>query len=154
MAQKEEQINSQAAFLTDNQISFENLDNITLNQKLDSIFNNLIYNNPDIKLTPKNFEPKNLFILFDYFFNRFNDITTIPIIFEKRNDIFKYLSEILINNLQNLKEKKEQENFSKFFYNLNFFQTILDSLKNKDFSSFKEKFPLFIKVRINLFILF
>ena len=154
MAQKEEQINSQAAFLTDNQISFENLDNITLNQKLDSIFNNLIYNNPDIKLTPKNFEPKNLFILFDYFFNRFNDITTIPIIFEKRNDIFKYLSEILINNLQNLKEKKEQENFSKFFYNLNFFQTILDSLKNKDFSSFKEKFSLFIKVRINLFILF
>ena len=154
MAQKEEQINSQAAFLTDNQISFENLDNITLNQKLDSIFNNLIYNNPDIKLTPKNFEPKNLFILFDYFFNRFNDITTIPIIFEKRNDIFKYLSEILINNLQNLKEKKEQENFSKFFYNLNFFQTILDSLKNKDFSSFKEKFALFIKVRINLFILF
>ena len=154
MAQKEEQINSQAAFLTDNQISFENLDNITLNQKLDSIFNNLIYNNPDIKLTPKNFEPKNLFILFDYFFNRLNDITTIPIIFEKRNDIFKYLSEILINNLQNLKEKKEQENFSKFFYNLNFFQTILDSLKNKDFSSFKEKFPLFIKVRINLFILF
>ena len=154
MAQKEEQINSQAAFLTDNQISFENLDNITLNQKLDSIFNNLIYNNPDIKLTPKNFEPKNLFILFDYFFNRFNDITTIPIIFEKRNDIFKYLSEILINNLQNLKEKKEQENFSKFVYNLNFFQTILDSLKNKDFSSFKEKFALFIKVRINLFILF
>ena len=150
----QDSINSQAPFLTEHQIDFDKLNNITLNQKLDSIFNNLIYNNPDIKLTPKNFEPKNLFILFDYFFNRFNDITTIPIIFEKRNDIFKYLSEILINNLQNLKEKKEQENFSKFFYNLNFFQTILDSLKNKDFSSFKEKFPLFIKVRINLFILF
>ena len=147
----QDSINSQAPFLTEHQIDFDKLNNITLNQKLDSIFNNLIYNNLDIRLIPNIYDSKNLLILFDYFFNRFNDITTIPIIFEKRNDIFKYLSEILINNLQNLKEKKEQENFSKFFYNLNFFEIFLGTLNNKDISVFKEKFSLFIKVSLNFF---
>ena len=151
MAQKEEQINSQAAFLTDNQISFENLDNITLNQKLDSIFNNLIYNNLDIRLIPNIYDSKNLLILFDYFFNKLNDIVTEPNISEKRNDIFKYLSDILINNLQNISDKKDQEKISQFFYNLNFFEIFLGTLNNKDISVFKEKFSLFIKVSLNFF---
>ena len=151
MAQKEEQINSQAAFLTDNQISFENLDNITLNQKLDSIFNNLIYNNLDIRLIPNIYDSKNLLILFDYFFNKLNDIVTEPNISEKRNDIFKYLSDILINNLQNISDKKDQEKISQFFYNLNFFEIFLGTLNNKDISVFKEKFSLFIRVSLNFF---
>ena len=40
----QDSINSQAPFLTEHQIDFDKLNNITLNQKLDSIFNNLIYN--------------------------------------------------------------------------------------------------------------
>ena len=153
MAQIQDSTNTQEAILNTNQISFDNLENTTLNQKLESIFNNLIYNNTDIKLIPKNFEPKNLLILFDYFFNKLNEITTIPLVLEKRNDIFKYLSEILINNLEKIQEKKEQEKISKYFYNLNFFQIVLDSLKNSELSLFEEKFALFIKVSLVYFIL-
>ena len=46
-------LNLQSPFLTDAQINFDTLDNIALNQKLESIFYNLIYNNTDIKLIPK-----------------------------------------------------------------------------------------------------
>ena len=88
----QDSINSQAPFLTEHQIDFDKLNNITLNQKLDSIFNNLIYNNLDIRLIPNIYDSKNLLILFDYFFNKLNDIVTEPNISEKRNDIFKYLS--------------------------------------------------------------
>ena len=147
----QDSINSQAPFLTEHQIDFDKLNNITLNQKLDSIFNNLIYNNLDIRLIPNIYDSKNLSILFDYFFNKLNDIVTEPNISEKRNDIFKYLSDILINNLQNISDKKDQEKISQFFYNLNFFEIFLDTLNNKDISVFKEKFSLFIKVSLNFF---
>ena len=60
--------NSQAANLTEHQINFDTLDNITLNQKLETIFNNLIYNNnQDFKLTPKFLLPK----IFQFFLNIF-----------------------------------------------------------------------------------
>ena len=154
MAQKEEQINSQAAFLTDNQISFENLDNITLNQKLESIFYNLIYNNTDIKLIPKITNTKNLLILFQFFFNRLNDIATITNVIEKKNDIFKYLSEILLKNLENITEKNDQEKIAQYFYNLNFFEIMIQTLNEQDISLFKEKFTLFINVSLNLFLFF
>ena len=147
--------NSQTANLTEHQINFDTLDNITLNQKLETIFNNLIYNNnQDFKLTPKIFDTKNISILFEYFFNRLNDITTVPFISEKKNNIFQFLSEILINNLQNIYEEKEQEKISKFFYNLNFFQIFSQTLKKLDFPLFKEKFTLFIKVSFIHFISF
>ena len=80
-----------------------------------------------------------------------NDIVTEPNISEKRNDIFKYFSDILINNLQNISDKKDQEKISQFFYNLNFFEIFLGTLNNKDISVFKEKFSLFIKVSLNFF---
>ena len=147
----QDSINSQAPFLTEHQIDFDKLNNITLNQKLDSIFNNLIYNNLDIRLIPNIYDSKNLLILFDYFFNKLNDIVTEPNISEKINDIFKYLSDILINNLQNISDKKDQEKISQFFYNLNFFEIFLGTLNNKDISVFKEKFSLFIKVSLNFF---
>ena len=147
----QDSINSQAPFLTEHQIDFDKLNNITLNQKLDSIFNNLIYNNLDIRLIPNIYDSKNLLILFDYFFNKLNDIVTEPNISEKRNDIFKYLSDILINNLQNISDKKDQEKISQFFYNLNFFEIFLGTLNNRDISVFKEKFSLFIKVSLNFF---
>jgi hypothetical protein len=147
----QDSINSQAPFLTEHQIDFDKLNNITLNQKIDSIFNNLIYNNLDIRLIPNIYDSKNLLILFDYFFNKLNDIVTGPNISEKRNDIFKYLSDILINNLQNISDKKDQEKISQFFYNLNFFEIFLGTLNNKDISVFKEKFSLFIKVSLNFF---
>lgn len=147
----QDSINSQAPFLTEHQIDFDKLNNITLNQKLDSIFNNLIYNNLDIRLIPNIYDSKNLLILFDYFFNKLNDIVTEPNISEKRIDIFKYLSDILINNLQNISDKKDQEKISQFFYNLNFFEIFLGTLNNKDISVFKEKFSLFIKVSLNFF---
>ena len=147
--------NSQTANLTEHQINFDTLDNITLNQKLETIFNNLIYNNnQDFKLTPKIFDTKNISILFEYFFNRLNDITTVPFISEKKNNIFQFLSEILINNLQKIYEEKEQEKISKFFYNLNFFQIFSQTLKKLDFPLFKEKFTLFIKVSFIHFISF
>ena len=147
--------NSQAANLTEHQINFDTLDNITLNQKLETIFNNLIYNNnQDFKLTPKIFATKNISILFEYFFNRLNDITTVPFISEKKNNIFQFLCEILINNLQKIYEEKEQEKISKFFYNLNFFQIFSQTLKKLDFPLFKEKFTLFIKVSFIHFISF
>ena len=148
--------NFQAAILTEQKINFDTLDNITLNQKLETIFNNLIYNNnnQNFKLTPNIFDTKNLSIIFDYFFNKLNDITTIPIITEKKNDIFLYLSEILINNLQKIYDEKGQEKISKFFYNLNFFQIFLQTLKKLDITLFKEKFTLFIKVSLIHFISF
>jgi len=147
--------NSQAANLTEHQINFDTLDNITLNQKLETIFNNLIYNNnQDFKLTPKIFAAENISILFEYFFNRLNDITTVPFISEKKNNIFQFLSEILINNLQKIYEEKEQEKILKFFYNLNFFQIFSQTLKKLDFPLFKEKFTLFIKVSFIHFISF
>ena len=147
--------NFQAAILTEQKINFDTLDNITLNQKLETIFNNLIYNNnQDFKLTPKIFDTKNISILFEYFFNRLNDITTVPFISEKKNNIFQFLSEILINNLQKIYEEKEQEKISKFFYNLNFFQIFSQTLKKLDFPLFKEKFTLFIKVSFIHFISF
>jgi len=147
--------NSQTANLTEHQINFDTLDNITLNQKLETIFNNLIYNNnQDFKLTPKIFDTKNISILFEYFFNRLNDITTVPFISEKKNNIFQFLSEILINNLKKIYEEKEQEKISKFFYNLNFFQIFSQTLKKLDISLFKEKFTIFIKVSLIYFISF
>ena len=65
-------LNLQSPFLTDAQINFDTLDNIALNQKLESIFYNLIYNNTDIKLIPKITNTKNLLILFEFFFNTLN----------------------------------------------------------------------------------
>ena len=132
--------------LTEHQTNFDSLDNITLNQKLELIFNNIINNTEDIKLIPKINNSKNLLIFFEFFFNRLNEIITMPNIIEKRNDIFKYLSETLINNLIILLEKKDQEKISQFFYNLNFFEILITSLNNQDISLFKEKFVLFLKV--------
>jgi len=143
-----------APFLTDAQINFDTLDNITLNQKLESIFYNLIYNNTDIKLIPKINNTKNLLILFEFFFNKLNDIATIANVIEKKNDIFKYLSETLIKNLENITEKNDQEKIAQYFYNLNFFEIMIQTLNEQDISLFKEKFVLFINVSINLYLFF
>ena len=147
-------LNLQSPFLTDAQINFDTLDNITLNQKLESIFYNLIYNNTDIKLIPKITSTKNLLILFQFFFNRLNDIATITNVIEKKNDIFKYLSEILLKNLENITEKNDQEKIAQSFYNLNFFEIMIQTLNEQDISLFKEKFTLFINVSLNLFLFF
>ena len=147
-------INFQSPFLTDAQINFDTLDNIALNQKLESIFYNLIYNNTDIKLIPKITSTKNLLILFQFFFNRLNDIATITNVIEKKNDIFKYLSEILLKNLENITEKNDQEKIAQYFYNLNFFEIMIQTLNEQDISLFKEKFTLFINVSLNLFLFF
>ena len=144
----------QSPFLTDAQINFDTLDNIALNQKLESIFYNLIYNNTDIKLIPKITNTKNLLILFQFFFNRLNDIATITNVIEKKNDIFKYLSEILLKNLENITEKNDQEKIAQYFYNLNFFEIMIQTLNEQDISLFKEKFTLFINVSLNLFLFF
>jgi len=130
------------------QINFDSLDNISLNQKLDSIFINIINTTEDIKLIPKLNDSKKLLIFFEFFFNKLNEIITIPNILEKRNVIFKYLSETLINNLIILLEKKDQEKISHFFYNLNFFEILITSLNNQDISLFKENFVLFLEVSI------
>ena len=147
-------LNFQSPFLTDAQINFDTLDNIALNQKLESIFYNLIYNNTDIKLIPKITNTKNLLILFQFFFNRLNDIATITNVIEKKNDIFKYLSEILLKNLENITEKNDQEKIAQYFYNLNFFEIMIQTLNEQDISLFKEKFTLFINVSLNLFLFF
>ena len=147
-------LNFQSPFLTDAQINFDTLDNIALNQKLESIFYNLIYNNTDIKLIPKITSTKNLLILFQFFFNRLNDIATITNVIEKKNDIFKYLSEILLKNLENITEKNDQEKIAQYFYNLNFFEIMIQTLNEQDISLFKEKFTLFINVSLNLFLFF
>ena len=147
-------LNLQSPFLTDAQINFDTLDNIALNQKLESIFYNLIYNNTDIKLIPKITSTKNLLILFQFFFNRLNDIATITNVIEKKNDIFKYLSEILLKNLENITEKNDQEKIAQSFYNLNFFEIMIQTLNEQDISLFKEKFTLFINVSLNLFLFF
>ena len=147
-------LNLQSPFLTDAQINFDTLDNIALNQKLESIFYNLIYNNTDIKLIPKITSTKNLLILFQFFFNRLNDIATITNVIEKKNDIFKYLSEILLKNLENIIEKNDQEKIAQYFYNLNFFEIMIQTLNEQDISLFKEKFTLFINVSLNLFLFF
>ena len=145
--------NSQQELSTEFQINFESLDNISLDQKLESLFNLIINNNDkNLDTIPKNFGAENLLITFEYFFNKLNDITTTPNILEKRNDIFIYLSEILINNLEKIREKKDQEKISQFFYNINFFNIFLETLNKKDFSSFKETFVLFIQVSLILFI--
>lgn len=136
------------------QINFDSLDNISLNQKLDSIFINIINTTEDIKLIPKLNDSKKLLIFFEFFFNRLNEIITIPNILEKRNVIFKYLSETLINNLIILLEKKDQEKISHFFYNLNFFEILITSLNNQDISLFKENFVLFLEVSISYLISF
>lgn len=146
-------INFQSPFLTDAQINFDRLDNITLNQKLDSIFN-LIYNNTDIKLIPKINNTKNLLILFEFFFNKLNNIEAISNASEEKNDIFKYLSEILIKNLEILNEKNDQEKIAHFFYNINFFEILIQTLNEEDISLFKDKFSLFINVSIILFLFF
>ena len=146
-------LNLQSPFLTDAQINFDRLDNITLNQKLDSIFN-LIYNNTDIKLIPKINNTKNLLIFFEFFFNKLNNIEAISNASEKKNDIFKYLSEILIKNLEILNEKNDQEKIAHFFYNINFFEILIQTLNEEDISLFKDKFSLFINVSIILFLFF
>ena len=146
-------INFQSPFLSDAQINFDRLDNITLNQKLDSIFN-LIYNNTDIKLIPKINNTKNLLIFFEFFFNKLNNIEAISNASEKKNDIFKYLSEILIKNLEILNEKNDQEKIAHFFYNINFFEILIQTLNEEDISLFKDKFSLFINVSIILFLFF
>lgn len=146
-------INFQSPFLTDAQINFDRLDNITLNQKLDSIFN-LIYNNTDIKLIPKINNTKNLLIFFEFFFNKLNNIEAISNASEKKNDIFKYLGEILIKNLEILNEKNDQEKIAHFFYNINFFEILIQTLNEEDISLFKDKFSLFINVSIILFLFF
>ena len=146
-------INFQSPFLTDAQINFDTLDNITLNQKLDSIFN-LIYNKTDIKLIPKINKTKNLLILFEFFFNKLNNIEAISNASEKKNDIFKYLSEILIKNLEILNEKNDKEKIAHFFYNINFFEILIQTLNEEDISLFKDKFSLFINVSIILFLFF
>jgi len=147
-------LNLQSPFLTDAQINFDTLDNIALNQKLESIFYNLIYNNTDIKLIPKITNTKNLLILFQFFFNRLNDIAAVTNVIEKKNDIFKYLSEILLKNLENITEKNDQEKIAQYFYNLNFFEIMIQTLNEQDISLFKEKFTLFINVSLNLFLFF
>ena len=147
-------LNFQSPFLTDAQINFDTLDNTALNQKLESIFYNIIYNNADIKLIPKINNTKNLFIIFQFFFNRLTGITTIPQVIAKKNDIFKYLSEILLKNLENITEKNDQEKIAQYFYNLNFFEIMIQTLNEQDISLFKDKFTLFIDVSLNLFLFF
>ena len=146
-------LNLQSPFLTDAQINFDRLDNITLNQKLDSIFN-LMYNNTDIKLIPKINNTKNLLIFFEFFFNKLNNMEAISNASEKKNDIFKYLSEILIKNLEILNEKNDQEKIAHFFYNINFFEILIQTLNEEDISLFKDKFSLFINVSIILYLFF
>ena len=147
-------LNFQSPFLTDAQINFDTSDNTSLNQKLESIFYNIIYNNADIKLIPKINNTKNLFIIFQFFFNRLTGITTIPQVIAKKNDIFKYLSEILLKNLENITEKNDQEKIAQYFYNLNFFEIMIQTLNEQDISLFKDKFTLFINVSLNLFLFF
>jgi hypothetical protein len=83
-----------------------------------------------------------------------NDIATITNVIEKKNDIFKYLSEILLKNLENITEKNDQEKIAQYFYNLNFFEIMIQTLNEQDISLFKEKFTLFINVSLNLFLFF
>ena len=147
-------LNFQSPFLTDAQINFDTLDNTALNQKLESIFYNIIYNNADIKLIPKINNTKNLFIIFQFFFNRLTGMTAIPQVIAKKNDIFKYLSEILLKNLENITEKNDQEKIAQYFYNLNFFEIMIQTLNEQDISLFKDKFTLFINVSLNLFLFF
>ena len=147
-------LNFQSPFLTDAQINFDTLDNTALNQKLESIFYNIIYNNADIKLIPKINNTKNLFVIFQFFFNRLTGITTIPQVIAKKNDIFKYLSEILLKNLENITEKNDQEKIAQYFYNLNFFEIMIQTLNEQDISLFKDKFTLFINVSLNLILFF
>ena len=53
--------------LTEHQTNFDSLDNITLNQKLELIFNNIINNTEDIKLIPKINDSKNLLFFLNFF---------------------------------------------------------------------------------------
>ena len=147
-------LNFQSPFLTDAQINFDTLDNTALNQKLESIFYNIIHNNADIKLIPKINNTKNLFIIFQFFFNRLTGIAAIGPVIAKKNEIFKYLSEILLKNLENINDINDQEKIAQYFYNLNFFEIMIQTLNEQDISLFKEKFTLFINVSIKLFLSF
>jgi hypothetical protein len=56
--------------------------------------------------------------------------------------------------LENITEKNDQEKIAQYFYNLNFFEIMIQTLNEQDISLFKEKFTLFINVSLNLFLFF
>ena len=152
MISSSNEVNSQIPSLIEQDINKQLSDNIDLNKKFEDIFLNLLNNN-QINLS-KIIESNNFLIFFEYIFNRMNDIFTNEDIPSKKNDIFKFLSVELINNLEKIKEKKEQQKFDKYFYNLNFFEIFLEILKNKETNEFKLKLRSFLQVSLVYFILF
>ena len=140
MISSSNEVNSQIPSLIEQDINKQLSDNIDLNKKFEDIFLNLLNNN-QINLS-KMIESNNFLIFFEYIFN-----------FLYQN-IFIFLSVELINNLEKIKEKKEQQKFDKYFYNLNFFEIFLEILKNKETNEFKLKFRSFLQVSLVYFILF
>ena len=147
-----EEVISEIPHLIEQDLYKESNNIIDLNKKFEDIFLNLLNNN-QINIS-KIIESNNFLIFFEYIFIRMNDIVTNEDILEKKIDIFKFLSEELINNLEKINDKKQQDKLAVYFYNLNFFEIFLEILKNKEMNIFKDKFGCFIKVSLVYFILF
>ena len=126
---------------------------ITADKNFESIYLNLL-NSKEIKLPMIN-GVSDFLIFFDFIFNKINADKAPKEGISNKNEIMDFLIEELLKNIEEIKEKKYQERFGQYFYNINFFNTFLDKLiKNQDISIFKEKFLIVSPVSIYIIIIF
>jgi hypothetical protein len=125
---------------------------ITANKNFEAIYLNLL-NSKEIKI-PKINGVYNFLIFFDFIFNKISSDNGPKEELSNKNKIMDLLIEELLNNIEEIKEKKYQEQLGKYFYDINFFNSFLDKLiKKQDISTFKEKFLIVSTVSINIIII-
>lgn len=125
----------------------ENKEDIITNEKLESIYLDIINNN---QITiPKINGFQNFMVFFDYIFNKLNIDKESPDKLSKKNEILKSLIEKFINYTNELNDKSNQAKIERYFLDKNFCGLFFEILnKKEDISSFKEFFLLFSKVSI------
>lgn len=131
----------------DEPLNLETKDGIEPTRKLNIIYFNLLWK-AELKL-PKIESIKNLLILLEYFYNKFNDIRKVsPYLIGRKTEIYYLLIERILKLDINKNDKKVVKNLEQYFCDKEFFSCFLKILNSKNNSVFKEKFLFFSKVSL------
>ena len=131
----------------DEPLNLETKDGIEPTRKLNIIYFNLLWK-AELKL-PKIESIKNLLILLEYFYNKFNDIRKVsPYLIGRKTEIYYLLIERILKLDINKNDKKVVKNLEQYFCDKEFFSCFLKILNSKNNSVFKEKFLFFSRVSL------
>ena len=139
------QINDNSYLQKSNELEIK--EGITPNNKLQTIYTNLV-GGIDIKL-PEIYGIKNLLILLDYFYNKFNEIKDPPsFILSRKVEIYYLVIEKVLKMNIELNDNGTFKTLELYFLDEDFFTAFLIKLTKLNDSLFFEKFSFFSKVSI------